>query len=210
MGYIGNRRSERSQDAIDNYELPLALINKDNIYEFLGEIEDDINKEEYIFIEKLPIALWKFVATEKCGASSWHHTGKYFRETDHYNLYDIVEKILDERESIKKQYSDYRKEKSKEKLAKKLNYEFGVISVQIWGGTRKHPKLIGSEEVSGIIIGDWLHYEDEYGVISRYNIYANKTEWYKTFNSYSELVKKFPKYKGTKKLFNKLIKEKVK
>ncbi len=43
-----------------------------------------------------------------------------------------------------------------------------------------------------------------------YKVTANKTEWFKKIDSYSDLVKNFPGYKGKVKIFNKIIKEIVK
>jgi len=89
-GYVGHARSVRSHEAIKNDELPLSQFNKDTIDCFL-----DYSKIEGIDrLRKCPVSLWKFVAKE-VGASSWHHTGTYFNETNHYDLEEVAIEMLD-------------------------------------------------------------------------------------------------------------------
>lgn len=52
-GYIGYSRSVRSQKAIEDYELPLSLINKSIIESFLNEYEEEFPKNELSFLQKL-------------------------------------------------------------------------------------------------------------------------------------------------------------
>ena len=96
MGYIRCKRSTGSCYAISIFIVPLRLINKKTIENFLEDYrinkynasERDIEK-----LEKVKVAQWKYAA-KKCGTNIWHHTGKDFRKTYHYDLYRAAEYIL--------------------------------------------------------------------------------------------------------------------
>lgn len=210
-GYVGAKRSVRSQSAIDSYEMPLSMISKDIIDDFLFEYGEDYSEADYLLLKDLSVAKWKYVAKNRIFASSWHHTGSYFNETDHYDLREIAEKIVklkDDLEDDYKAYKELQKEVRKDELQ---NFEFGVIRVQVWGGSRRRPKIIGYDKVAGIVIGGWLFYKNGHstiGRISKYKTSANKVEWFHKYTSYKDLVAKHPEYKKSKKVFNRLIKEK--
>ena len=208
MGYIGYSRSERSLEAISNYEVPLNSIKKSLIVDYLKENESDFSEKELLELKNTSVSIWKYAA-KMCGPSSWHHTSKYYNKTDHYSLSSIAELILSDKEKILAQYNNL-KESNKE-----ITYDYGVIRVLIWGGTRKRPKVVGEEEVAGIIIGEWLYYSEDtstskYRTINKYNIYANKVAKLDRYDTYEELIKAHKNYKSTKRYFNSLIKEKVK
>lgn len=59
-----------------------------------------------------------------------------------------------------------KKEKEKEVI--------GEITVQVWGGTRKHPKIIGYDTQKGIVKGDFLYFDG-----GRYKITAHKVVSFK-------------------------------
>lgn len=50
----------------------------------------------------------------------------------------------------------------------------GEITVQVWGGTRKHPKIIGYDTQKGIVKGDFLYFDG-----GRYKITAHKVVSFK-------------------------------
>lgn len=205
-GYVGASRSVRSQEAVDSYEVPLSMINKSLIEDFLSE-QEDFSREDLSFLSKVSVSKWKYVATEKMPASSWHHTSSYFNKTHHYCLRYISEELLEMKDTLDSDYKKYRDTKRKEFPGIK----YGVIKVQVWGGSRKRPRLEGYQEVAGIVLGDWLFYKNNHsssGSIGKFKITANKVEWLKEYDSYAELVSKHNDYKNSKRVFNKLIKEK--
>lgn len=205
-GYVGASRSVRSQESVDSYEVPISIINRTLIEDFLDE-QEDFSHEDLKFLNKVSVAKWKYVANERISASSWHHTSSYFNETYHYSLYSISDKILEIKDTLDVDYKEYRDSKKKEVS----NVKYGVIKVQIWGGSRKRPRLEGYEEVAGIVIGDWLFYKNNHsinGYVSKFKTTANKVEWLKEYDSYSDLIKHHKEYKSSKKVFNSLAKEK--
>lgn len=195
--YSAYSRSNRSREAIENYEIPLSLINKGLIDRFIHEYK------EYEILKNVPIYLWKYQA-KLTGASSWHHTGTKFKKTDHYNLFKIGDELLSK--NIDELKKDYKNEKKFNEEQQK-NYYYTVLYSQIWGGTRKHPKIIDYEYIAGIEVGDWVFYKD-YKSIKKAKTTANKIENIYRFNSYKELVKNFPQFKGTVKKFNEILKDK--
>ena len=205
-GYIGYSRSVRSSEALDQFEIPLSHFNRELINNFLIELEDDdvsfdLTDENRSFLERLSVSNWKYIAKQYDLATSWHHTGKYFQETDHYSLYHLVEFIIENKDEI---MSDIKK--AKNTLA---SITYGYIKVQVWGGSRKRPKLLGHETCAGIVKGSWLHYLSSHstkGALHKYKTDANRVVEFIEYNSYDELVKKHKEFKNTKRVFNKIIK----
>lgn len=206
-GYVGASRSVRSQEAVESYEVPISMINKALISEFLFDHENDFSSESLNFLKGISVAKWKYVASERMSATSWHHTSSYFNKTHHYSLYDIAEKSLEIKDTLDSDYKAFRESKKKDVP----NIKYGIIKVQMWGGSRKRPKLMGYEEVAGIVIGEWLFYKYNHsinGSINKYKTTANKVEWLKKYDSYEDLTKSHKEYKSSKRVFNKLIAEK--
>ena len=206
-GYEGYSRSKRSADAIESYEVPLSMINKNLVNTFLNEYSLDFKEDDLDFLKKLSISKWKYIA-KKTYPSSWHHTSSYFNKTDHYSLPLIAERILEYKDSIDEEYANYKNINKDEKIT----FKSGVINVEVWGGTRKHPRIVGYDEVAGIIIGDWLYFKNDHsikGSTSKYKTTANKVKWIKEYNSYADLILHHKEYKNTKRVFNSLIKEKI-
>lgn len=212
MSYVGYSRSTRSSIDIDNYEMPLSMINKDVITSFLSRYNDkDFNyyfsindKEEINKIRKLSVAVWKFICKEN-GRSSWHHTSSYFNKTDHYSLDSALEYISENGlDNILKKYEE---EKAKNK--KSVDYKFGVIEVEVWEGSRNYKRIIGTEKQAGIVIKDWIYFKLGKDTISKYKTSANKVLSFKEYDTYDELVSENKEYKNTKRTFNFLIKEKA-
>lgn len=208
-GYVGSSRSIRSNQAIDNYEVPLNMINKSLVKNFLKENNGNFTNEELEYLQHLSIAKWKYTATQKTHSTSWHHTSSYFNKTNHYDLADIADTILEIKDTLDNDYKEYLSTLKKEKEETKQNFKYGVIHVQVWGGTAKRPKLIGYDDVAGIIIDNWFFYKDGHS-ISKYSTSANKVETLERYNSYAELVKNHKEYKNTKKIFNTILSEKIK
>ncbi len=196
MGYIGYKRSVRSQEAISGFEVPLNHIKRELIAEFVEE------NEEFQFLSKVTIGLIKFTA-KRVGRSSWHHVSSYYNEIDHYSLVEIAEDLQKNLKLRQEEYQHSKKE-SKEILLKNLV----VAKVQIWGGSRKRPKLIGHEVVLGVEKNDWL-YPVSKAEQTKYNLSANKIERSELFHieDYTKLVKKYPEFKAMKRQINAKVKE---
>ena len=183
------------------------MITKKLIKEFLTDY--DFPLFDHAELEKTSPERWRFVGKVIVGNSSWHHTGSYFNRTDHYSMLEIAEAILENKDTLEEQYKEY---VGSQKDAKaKQEFCFGFITVQMWGGTGKRPKLLGFEDAAGIIIGDWLYYKEGHdidGDILRYKTTANKVVLLKKYDDYDALVKEHKKLSGTKRVFNRILKEK--
>lgn len=121
-GYIGSSRSARSQQSIESYEIPISMISKNIIEDFITENEDRFSEEEIFFLKKLSIAKWKYIM-KTSAASSWHHTSSFFNKTNHYNLIDISKTILESKETINDDYKEFlkRNTSSETELKKKAD-----------------------------------------------------------------------------------------
>lgn len=184
-GYNGFSRSNNSRDAINGFEMPISMINKNIIQNWLETDAGycDFTDKQLETLKKTKVSRWKqMVKSHFVQPSVWHHTSSWYNKTDHYRLEDVAEAILE--------HADYNPEP--EKTPESLKY--GFINVQVWGGTRKHPKIEGEESQIGIVKGQWLYATDG----KKYKTTANKVIEFKTFDDYSDLVKHYPKYKGSK------------
>lgn len=205
-GYVGASRSERSQAAIENYEMPISMMSKSIIDTFLSLTRDDFDPIHYDLLKSTPVSKWRFVAKTKMQRSSWHHTSSRFNKTDHFSLHAIAEKILEVSDTLEDEYRAHLNHAKTSAPAVK----YGVICVQVWGGSKAHPKVIGHEQAAGIIQGEWLYYKTNHlanGATQKYKTTANKVDWITVYPTYRELTQNHPEYKKTKAVFNALIKE---
>lgn len=203
--YIGNKRSVRSQLAIENFELPLSLINKDVLDDFKESImgfDDEINKDVFNF----SVSVWKKLADKKVNPSSWHHTGKYYNRTNHYDLYKIALYLTEHFKDVKNEYNTILQDEKKQKKELNKITEFGLITVNVWGGTRSHPKIIDQESAVGYIIKTgsttWLKTDKN----TKYNVYANKVVDFESFDNLKDLKNKAGKLVDLRK-FKKFLKQ---
>lgn len=171
-GYIGASRSVRSFESIESYEVPKSHIT-------MNLINECANDEQLKKIKQLTLSVFK----EWISPSSWHHTGSYFNETDHF---DLISSLL-ELEALTDEQITQIKDKFKNTHQKKKNdnIEYGVAEVQIWGGSRNRPKLIGTEVVTGTIKGDWLITPKS----KRFKLSANKTLRFDKSTTLTEIKK---------------------
>lgn len=79
-GYSGYSMSERAVDAYDNGEKPWSKWNKREIIESVLDINNNLNEN---LLKKIKLLNLK---NEFLTHSSWHHTSKFFNETDFYSL----------------------------------------------------------------------------------------------------------------------------
>lgn len=79
-GYVGQKMSVRAAEAYEGGEKPLSKWSKGEIVSLVGEA---YGEEAMAKAGKLAAATLRDRFLER---SSWHHTGKYFRETDFYSF----------------------------------------------------------------------------------------------------------------------------
>ncbi len=199
MGYVGKSRSVRSQIAIDNAEVPLNHITKDYILTSVTEnnIDETLKNES--------VAMWKFVA-KRHGSTSWHHVSKHYKKIDHYDLHDVAEYFSMNYDSLKNDYQNLLDQKRQAKNDLIKNLKLGIIKVQIWGGTKRYPKLEGYESVMGVVKDGWLH-TVTLSNQTKYKITGNKIEEINIFelDQYDILTKKFPEFRAMKRKINKEV-----
>lgn len=201
-GYVGYQRSVRSQVAIESFEMPLSMIKKDVIQDFIRQNDD------YESLKNLPVLLWKYVA-KQIGSDSWHHTSSYYNKTDHYSLFSIADYLLEhDIDEIKASYKADKEAQKAEKDQELKDIELAVATVQQWGGSRRHPHLMGTQQVLGVKKGDWLYTVSDSDQ-DRYNLYARKVESFDIFrltDYHSKLIKQYPEFKSMKRQINRMVK----
>lgn len=85
-GYVGCSMSENAKYAYETGEKPISKWTKKAIIE---QIVEEIDNYDYdVDIEVVKHMSKSFLQTYALHWSSWHHTGKYARETDFYAVDD--------------------------------------------------------------------------------------------------------------------------
>lgn len=140
-GYVGQSMSRRAAAAYDNGEKPLSKWTKSEILSRLSEKAAEngetlpagyIENLKKVSLENLRIFFLK--------ETSWHHTGKFFNETNFYDVIDEFSELPDVKRLIEIT-KDEEEEKRKEKEAKKDKY---CIVTYYWTenrGSRNYPNI---------------------------------------------------------------------
>lgn len=126
MGYIGKSMSERAAAAYDMGEKPFSKWTKGDIIERLQRLIDsgdlESSDEDMKRIKWLTAKTVKYAFLKK---TSWHHTGKYYNETDFYDIVDDFSKInLDDLEQIDR----WNRSKMAEAKIEKCSEKYAIIT----------------------------------------------------------------------------------
>ncbi len=158
-GYCGWSMSNNAVKAYEDGEMPYSVWSKERIISCIrkqvrdNEIELNCSLGE---LHKTPLEVLRRNCLQY---SSWHHTGKYYRETDFYSL-DVssIEKLTDE--MLRELTADYKEKQKRLKEEKAAEVpEIWECSFLEWTGPRKHLKAKEITEV-GTIKGSWFYRED--------------------------------------------------
>lgn len=208
-GYHGTSRSVRSHEAIRDFEMPLSMIDRAAVDHFIGKSHGFYTDAEIDMLREAPVSVWRYVA-KMTEPTSWHHTGTKFAETNHYSLDALADKIIDHGiKAIREWMRDDRESKARRKQKQMDGMKFGIVTTNVWGGTKRHPRIIGTETSAGVILGTWLYtepYFKENGTRSKIDVSGGNVRKVERFDSFTDLTKAHPEYKGTKKTFNKIMK----
>lgn len=131
MGYIGHKMSQRAYEAYQNGEMPKTKWKKDIILAHIEEADKNTD------IKKLKKYSTETLRDYFLVQTSWHHTAKYFNETDFFS-FSLPDNIDYEK------LDDLEKENKAKRAAKKKNKEsdiFAKVKYGEWTGTRKYPRL---------------------------------------------------------------------
>ena len=156
-GYIGSRMSERAKIAYDNGEKPLSKWNKENIIEEFYDYVTEINSDYADEVDKLMPSLRRLVKNELIDLllerSSWHHTGKFAKETDFY--YYSEDKIFEDdklliTEELINDIINKREPKPRTKKEKIENlYITSIVEYDEWEGRyANHQRKVHHKEVA--------------------------------------------------------------
>lgn len=139
-GYCGYSMSNNAVSAYRCGEKPLSKWLKADL---IDSIEDVIeNKADISKFKKLTVKQLKEYFLYE---SSWHHTSKMYNETSFYSIdEDNIDRFLAGELVI-----------TNEKVKVSEQKEMIEIEYPVWGGTKKHPKIVGYETMTGEIKGDW-------------------------------------------------------
>ena len=85
-------------------------------------------------------------------ASEWHHSGgTWFNKVDFYDPADLVEAWADMDEGDR----DAAKADASAK-AQPVEGQRVAGTYTIWGGSRRHPRRVGEQTFTGLLVGKWI------------------------------------------------------
>lgn len=180
-GYVGQSMSVRAKEAYSSGEKPLSKWTKTEIIARIHErIEDEsIDDPGEELLKALPSFSLQTLKELCLSESSWHHTGKFFNET---NFYDVCElptlEIFQEREETNKE------EREAKKQAKKQRY---AVVTYFWNenrGSMKHPNIYDCEKTFLAII------QGETATLIAPNSYSFNNKKVRNFRILKEFEKK--------------------
>lgn len=142
-GYVGSRMSVRAVEAYHEGKKPLSKWTK-------TEILDECELQGATAEELAKLKSYRLKDLRECvlTLTEWHHTGKFFNETNFYAVCfeDEKNEIFERLEQCSKAPT-----KKEEPQIRKARCKFLT-----WGGTRNHPKAYEHEEI-GEIKGNWFY-----------------------------------------------------
>lgn len=146
-GYVDYSMSVNAWNAYENGEMPISQWKKVNILEAL---EKAYSKAYSDIAGKYPLKILKDTCLE---CTSWHHTSKFFTETDFYSVredIESVEQLVSELEANAKKAA-VEKAKKKNPVTYRCEAEYDE-----WEGTRNYGRFKTYKAV-GTIVGNWFH-----------------------------------------------------
>lgn len=122
-GYIDKKMSVRANNAYLNGEMPLSKWTKSTILDNIADIAEDNDIDiDKLNLNKLSL---KELQSNFLSNSSWHHTGKFYNQTDFYKINeyivddlnaDFINNIIKNRIPRKKATIEERKLKEQNKI----------------------------------------------------------------------------------------------
>lgn len=104
-GYHGYSMSNNAVAAYENGEMPMSKWSKKAIIERIEEAIDDGDIELQCSLDKLKKLPLEFLKRDCLTYSSWHHTSKFYNETDFYSLdIDSINEMTDEYVNMEMSY----------------------------------------------------------------------------------------------------------
>ena len=155
-GYCGYSMSNNAVAAYDEGKKPISKWKKEEILCLIEEMIEEDALELNCSFEKLRRLPAPVLKDECLSCTEWHHTGKFYKETDFYELDEgKIEQLTDEQiDELAAQYKEQQEWIKKEKEEEKEE-KWECIFLE-WYGTRKHPKAREIREI-GRIKGDWFY-----------------------------------------------------
>lgn len=181
-GYYNYSMSCNAVSAYKDGEKPYSKWFKYNI---LFEIKEyfELNQEEAKKVSKIPLSELKntFLAF-----TCYHHTSNHYNKTDFYKFvpyFGSKEELLSRVDSCLESMKEYKKSKKpkKEESTRKV---YAVCTVDIWTGTRKHPK---KENYTALAVYDETTINEGDEIIEvkqgKVSIYFDKQEFFSTYQN---------------------------
>ena len=143
-GYNHNEgMSNRAVSAYENGRKPLSQFKKADLTAYGHGLQD------------LKIGFVKWLAKNNIWQTTeWHHSGgSWYNAVDFYDLEDLVA-IIQEKglENLIEKFEASKNDAKAQKVEEiRVEGKFAI-----WGGSRRHPKHLGYENFTGVLVGNWI------------------------------------------------------
>lgn len=152
-GYVGWSMSRRAAFAYWCGERPRSKWTKAATIEGVLAVEQEQESDPFWGQVDLDRYLAETLRRYFLHQSSWHHTGKYFNETDFYAIDEdvVARNDAEELAELDAQVRAEKKDKPQEQRAAK-----GVIAYEEWEGSRRNGRFVKHEKPC-LVLGGWAY-----------------------------------------------------
>lgn len=165
-GYKGWSMSWNAVDSYDNGEKPYSKWNKREI------VEDILDTNEKIDVELLKKLNIKILKEEFLELTSWHHTSKFYNQTNFYSIdYKKIERLTNDDLIEIHNRSLIGKSKGQILSGKKGSYHIVKrkrVRFFIKADIKDYRDYYYHETIEGFKAGEYIYYKDKDGKWNRY------------------------------------------
>lgn len=138
--------SNRAVQAYENGKMPLSKVTKTAL------IRNGIR-------QNITVGFAKWLLTTYIKRCEYHHTGgTWYNTTDFYCLDSLADFI---KSTNANDLAEMERAFKKSKQTTQTEQEQKAIATyHVWGGSRKHPKIIDTITQEGVIRGNWIHFKN--------------------------------------------------
>ena len=150
-GYVGHSMSVRAALAYGDGEMPKSKWTK-------SVLIDRIRREDSFWpVELLSSCLLETLRARFLRRSGWHHTGRFFNETDFLAL-DGDAITAHDVDALLAADAEMRASRRTAARARETGPVKGRIRFESWEGSRSHGRFV-THDLPCLIIGNWAHTE---------------------------------------------------
>ena len=150
-GYVGHSMSVRAALAYGDGEMPKSMWTKSVLIDRIRQADS------FWPVELLSSCLLETLRARFLRRSGWHHTGRFFNETDFLELDAAVIETHDV-DALLAADAEMRANRRTAAKSRRTGPVKGRIRFESWEGSRSHGRFV-THELACLIIGNWAYTE---------------------------------------------------